>query len=427
MKKAYSLKFLFGIVSLLALSILIDGCKHDPDLSGTPLPPDPPDPDICDTLNITFTGSVMPIFQANCLGCHSGSNPYYGLDLTNFEHLAAVVNNGSLIGSVKHADGFYPMPKAGAKLTNCDIKIIEIWANDTSFNEVVCDTNNVTYPGTVFPILKAKCLNCHSGAIPAGNLDFNNYDHVAFVAQNGALMGALNHEASYSPMPQNGGKLDDCSIAQIGIWVRDTTYTDPGGGNEHPCDPDTVYFQNEILPLIMSSCATTDCHDKITEEQEIVFTDYASIIEHGEIKPFEPEESKLYEIINKTDPDDRMPPPPADPLNADQKNKIKKWIEQGALNNFCEEDCDTTNVTFSGSVWPTIELNCLGCHSGAEPSGNILLTDYNAVVVQANNGRLFGAINHENGFAPMPKNAPKLTNCKIDQVKIWIENGTPNN
>ena len=336
MKKAYSFKILFGIVSLLALAILIDGCKHDPDLSGTPLPPDPPDPDICDTLNITFTGSVMPIFQANCLGCHSGSNPYYGLDLTNFDHLAAVVNNGSLIGSVKHAEGFYPMPKAGAKLTDCDIKIIE-------------------------------------------------------------------------------------------IWIRDTTFTDPGGGNEHPCDPDTVYFQNEILPLIMSSCATTDCHDKITEEQEIVFTDYASIIEHGEIKPFEPEESKLYEIINKTDPDDRMPPPPADPLNADQKNKIKIWIEQGALNNFCEEDCDTTNVTFSGSVWPTIELNCIGCHSGAEPSGNVLLTDYNAVVVQANNGRLFGAINHENGFAPMPKNAPKLIDCKIDQVKIWIENGTPNN
>ncbi len=55
------------------------------------------------------------------------------------------------------------------------------------------------------------------------------------------------------------------------------------------------------------------------------------------------------------------------------------------------------------------------------------LVDYNSVVVQANNGKLFGAVNHDSGFAAMPKNAPKLSDCKIDQIKIWIEDGTPNN
>jgi len=291
-----------------------------------------------------------------------------------------------------------------------------------------CDTLNVTYKGIVFPILQANCLGCHSGATPSGNLDFNNYDHVAFIAQNGALMGSLNHENGYTAMPKDANKLDDCSIAQIEIWIRDTTFSDPGGGgDEHPCDPDTVYFRNTILPLIISSCSTTDCHDKLTDEQDVLLIDYASIIEYGEIVPGNPFDSELFEKITETDPDKKMPPPPEDPLLSEQISLIKKWIEQGALNNSCDEDCDTTNVTFSGTIWPLIELNCFGCHSGPQPSGGITLVDYNSVVVQANKGKLFSAVNHDIGFEPMPKNAPKLSDCKIDQIKIWIEDGTPNN
>lgn len=91
------------------------------------------------------------------------------------------------------------------------------------------------------------------------------------------------------------------------------------------------------------------------------------------------------------------------------------------------DGCDTTTVTFSGTVWPIIELNCFVCHSGTEPSGNFTLDDYYSVVIQVEDGKLFSAINHEPGISPMPLNAPKLSQCKIDQIRIWIENGTPNN
>jgi len=293
----------------------------------------------------------------------------------------------------------------------------------------ICDTLNVTYRGTVFPILQQYCLSCHGGVNPSGNLDFTNYDQLAFVAQNGALLASIRHEAGYVPMPQNGSKLDECSISKIAIWVSDTTFTDPGTGGENgkPCDPDTIYFQNQVLPLIISNCATSGCHDKLGGEQEVLLVDYASIINYGDIKPGKPNNSELFEKITENDGDDRMPPPPANPLNTEQINIIRTWIEQGAKNNYCDEECDTTNVTFSGAIWPLIELNCYGCHSGQQPSGGISLTDYNSVVVQANNGKLFGAINHDPGYKPMPNNSPKLAECKIDQIRIWIENGTPNN
>jgi len=297
---------------------------------------------------------------------------------------------------------------------------------DTTSNNIECDTSNVTYPGTIFPILQAKCMNCHSGATPEGNLDFNDYTRVAFIAQSGALLGALNHQDGFVPMPKDGNMLDDCALAKIEIWVRDTVFEDPGSGNNFPCDPDTVYFQNQVLPLILSSCATTDCHDRLTEEQEVLLVDYASIIRYGEIRPGDPNDSELFEKITENDSEDRMPPSPKDPLTSEQINIIRTWIEQGAKNNFCNEDCDTTNVTFSGTIWPLIQTNCLGCHSGNPPSGDIFLTDYASIVVVANSGQLYGAVSHSPGYEPMPKNAAQLSDCKVNQIRIWIENGKPN-
>lgn len=287
-----------------------------------------------------------------------------------------------------------------------------------------CDTSNISYDNTVVPILQTNCYTCHSGSTTNGGIDLTKYETIVFLAQSGTLAGVINQEEGFTNMPPFS-KLDYCEIVQIEKWIDDSNFSPPEEG--HPCDPDTVYFQNEILPLIISSCATTDCHDKLTEEQEILLVDYASIIEYGEIKPGDPDESELYEKITEDDPEDRMPPPPNSTLTAEQIGKIRTWIQQGARNNQCDEDCDTTSVTFSGKVWPLIENSCFGCHSGPSPSGNVALADYTSIAEAANSGKLYGAISHSEGFTPMPKSAPKLSDCKIEQVKIWIEDGTPNN
>jgi len=95
-------------------------------------------------------------------------------------------------------------------------------------------------------------------------------------------------------------------------------------------------------------------------------------------------------------------------------------------------DCDTTNVTFSGTIFPMINSNCTGCHSGSAPSGNILLTDYATISAQAaipagQAGSLYGAITHDPGNSAMPKNGTKLSDCMIKQVKVWIDAGIPDN
>ena len=51
-------------------------------------------------------------------------------------------------------------------------------------------------------------------------------------------------------------------------------------------------------------------------------------MEYGDIIPGEPNEGELIEKITETDPDDRMPPPPADPLSTEQINRIKNKLRE---------------------------------------------------------------------------------------------------
>jgi hypothetical protein len=133
------------------------------------------------------------------------------------------------------------------------------------------------------------------------------------------------------------------------------------------------------------------------------------------------------------DPEDIKPPPPNAVLAAEQREIIRKWIDQGAQNLYCDEMCDTVNVTFSGTIWPEIiQKHCFGCHNGTNASGGIHLENHSQIATAANipagqPGSLWGAVNHANGNAFMPKDLPMLPDCKITQIKIWIEDGTPDN
>ncbi|MBE0650942.1 MAG: hypothetical protein IH595_08865 [Bacteroidales bacterium] len=390
----------------------------------------------CDTSSVSFSGSVQPILQKYCIGCHSGSNPSGGINMTNMTSLMVVVNNGSLMGSIRQDAGYNPMPLGGAKLSSCEIATIGIWVNDTtggnSGSTSGCDTTTVTFKGSVTPILQQYCYNCHSGtASSGGGIDLSNYSTLATFAGNGSLMASIRHDPGVVAMPKGLPKLSSCDIATIGIWVRDTTFTNTGGGggtggSTSTCNPDTVYFQNTILPMLVSNCAVSGCHDVTTHKEGVQLTDYASIINTGGISPGNPSGSKLYRVITASG-EDQMPPSSRTPLTIDQINAIKTWILQGALNNSCNAGCDTTNVTFSQSVFPIIQTYCLGCHNAPSPGGGIYLRNYADIITVVNNGKLWGAINQDPGFIAMPLGGNKLSSCDLATFKIWINNGAPNN
>jgi cytochrome c5 len=85
-----------------------------------------------------------------------------------------------------------------------------------------CDLTNVTFAGTVKPILQASCLNCHSNsnAVNSGvGIKLENYADVKTYVANGKLMGTVKHLIGFQEMPQGGGKISDCEINQLQKWI----------------------------------------------------------------------------------------------------------------------------------------------------------------------------------------------------------------
>jgi hypothetical protein len=203
---------------------------------------------------------------------------------------------------------------------------------------------------------------------------------------------------------------------------------DPDPDISNICHPDTVYFNQDLMPLLGASCGRAGCHDAATQADGVRLTDYESVMETGDVRPGRPDNSDLFEVIVDDDPDDRMPPPPNEPLLTEQIEKIRTWINQGALNLQCEEqDCDLNDVSFSGRVQPILALNgCVSCHSGSNPQGGVRLDSYANVSAVVESGRLMGAIRHLSGYVPMPLNGEKIGECQADQIERWISNGMPN-
>ena len=202
-----------------------------------------------------------------------------------------------------------------------------------------------------------------------------------------------------------------------------------GGSNQPPptnvsCSPDSVYFVNEIQPIISSNCTMSGCHDNISHADGVNLTTYAGILKY--VVPGNASNSKLYNVIIRTD-GERMPPPPMAALSQGQRDKIIKWINQGAKNNICISSCDSNFFTYSGAVKITMQNKCVGCHNPTSLGGNIDLSTYTGVKTAAQNGKLYGSVAHQPGYSPMPKNSAKLTDCEIRQIQKWIAAGSLNN
>ena len=355
MKKIGSLVFSF----LLLISCLQD--KNSPIATST-TPQTPvtaaPNSATCDTININFEKSIMPILQANCIACHSAAQSSGGVDLSTYAKILPYISNGKLYGSIMHLPGYKPMPSISSQLSTCDLASIKKWL---------------------------------IGSYPSGTLAVD-----------------LNPKNPYNPL--------------VAVQI-----TPPAPVGNITCSPDTVYFKQSILPLMLSNCAMSGCHDAISKREGVQLTDYTSIMKT--VRTGDPSNSSLYRSISGGG-ESRMPPAPAKPFDATTLALVSKWIKQGAKNNSCDAsalNCVTTNISYAAIVAPILKQNCTGCHSGTSPSGAIDLSTYTNLTKYISNGKLYGSIAHSPGFVPMPSATASLSVCEIGQIKSWIDGGSKNN
>lgn len=185
----------------------------------------------------------------------------------------------------------------------------------------------------------------------------------------------------------------------------------------------TVCFETSVLPIFLSSCARSGCHDSKTKKEGYVLNSYSNIVRKG-ISPGNANGSKLYKVLLASG-EDQMPP--NTPLSRAQKDSIALWINQGAKNTVnCNCFCDSTKFSYAAIIQPILSSNCVGCHKPGSLGGNIDLSTYANVKTQVNNGKLLGSIEQRVGYVAMPQGG-KLSDCQIAQIRNWIDAGSANN
>jgi len=89
--------------------------------------------------------------------------------------------------------------------------------------------------------------------------------------------------------------------------------------------------------------------------------------------------------------------------------------------------CDTSNVSYNLDVKPIFVESCYGCHSkplqDGTYDGNFNITDTAQIQIRVKNDKLRKYINWEVPNFYMPKDAPKLSDCRIRAIETWINRG----
>lgn len=81
--------------------------------------------DKCETYDMSYSNDIVPILTNNgCLGCHGDLAT---LDLNGYADLKVYADNGALMGSVRHENGYRAMPDNMPKIDQCDIDYLAAW------------------------------------------------------------------------------------------------------------------------------------------------------------------------------------------------------------------------------------------------------------------------------------------------------------
>jgi hypothetical protein len=311
------------------------------------------------------------------------------------------------------------------------------WATSCTHVANIANLDEVCFTGDVLPIFVNSCAisGCHDGG-GGERMALNSYSSIMHNISPGnpeasKLYQVIVSKWGFNRMPPSQ-PLSMANRTKIRVWIEqganettctDTTTAPPGGGTG------TDYiaracFTRDILPVIVSRCASTGCHDAASHKEGYNYTTFANI--RASVSPGNPASSRIYKAITTASGENKMPPSKSPQLTVAEKDSIRNWITYGALNENCGEKCDTVNtVTFSGSIWPVIQSACVGCHSGTSPSGNVLLANYNNVAAIAANGTLIASLKGT-GVPKMPQGS-SLSACRIRQFELWIKNGYTNN
>lgn len=187
----------------------------------------------------------------------------------------------------------------------------------------------------------------------------------------------------------------------------------------------TICFERDILPLFVSNCAKSGCHNATSHREGLRLYTYNGIIAGG-IKAGNPSTSRLYANITNGYMNSTAGSSSYGNLTAAQVALIKRWILEGAKNGTnCPNMCDSNSFAFKANIDPLVQKYCIACHTSGNPSGGAAFDSYAGVKASVDKGVFWNRLNATGGSIMPP--AGKLSTCQLTQFKKWINAKAPNN
>ena len=103
----------------------------------------------------------------------------------------------------------------------------------------------------------------------------------------------------------------------------------------------------------------------------------------------------------------------------DNKEELFQFVQ--------EEECIIPSATYANDIVPLLVAHCNRCHRNDRQDGNVNLEGYQHVKPYVDDGSLYGSTIHDPRWPVMPTSGVRIPICEIEKMRIWIENGAPNN
>jgi hypothetical protein len=89
----------------------------------------------------------------------------------------------------------------------------------------VCNTDNLTYDNWAQDFINGNCATsgCHDAnanmnAVP---YSMHTYETAKNAVDDGRIIGAINRDPGFNPMPKGEAMLSDCDISKMEAWISD--------------------------------------------------------------------------------------------------------------------------------------------------------------------------------------------------------------
>lgn len=111
---------IYAICALVIAGLFQSACYYDIE--------DELYPNGCNTTNVSYNDNIVLILDRYaCSSCHDSQSQQGGVNLDGYENILNYIDNGRLMGSIRHEPGYEPMPLGGARMSNCDISKFQAW------------------------------------------------------------------------------------------------------------------------------------------------------------------------------------------------------------------------------------------------------------------------------------------------------------